>query len=206
MTYRFYIKLDGEQFGPFSATQIVNQYLEDIESYDDIEVLEESIGVWHKASDYPWVELIQKEIGASINNNGEVRVNTEVNVDARRRHTDDDDEVETSRRSTPSTSTLQGIALLLSLVGMGCIAYVAIKIMSWGIFGWFFHYTTGLIGAGCCLVSLILASIASHTEESDNTTMADIAEWISSTCLAIAIGFIILLKVKPDLLNPLPRL
>ena len=200
--YRFYIKLDEEQYGPFSATQIVNQYLDDIENCGDIDVMEESIGVWHKASDYPWAELIQKESGSSISNNGEVRVGPSV----RRTRTTTHRNVSTSSRSTSSsessTSTLQAIALVLSLVGLGCIAYVAIKILSWGVFGWALHYTTGLIGAGCSLIALILAGIASSKEESDNTTMATIAEWISSTCLFVAVAFFILIKVKPDIFNP----
>ena len=70
--YNFYIKLDGVQYGPYSATQIVNQYLDDIESLDDIEVMEASIGVWHRASDYPWSELVMKETGGGISPSGEV--------------------------------------------------------------------------------------------------------------------------------------
>ena len=62
--YNFYIKLDGEQFGPFSATQIVNQYLDDLENFEDIEVMESSIGIWCHASEYPWDELVQKEAQA----------------------------------------------------------------------------------------------------------------------------------------------
>ena len=64
--YNFYIKLDGEQFGPFSATQIVNQYLDDLENFEDIEVMESSIGIWCHASEYPWDELVQKEAQAPI--------------------------------------------------------------------------------------------------------------------------------------------
>ena len=70
--YNFYIKLDGVQYGPYSATQIVNQYLDDIESLNDIEVMEASIGVWHRASDYPWSELVMKETGGGISPSGEV--------------------------------------------------------------------------------------------------------------------------------------
>lgn len=70
--YNFYIRLDGVQYGPFSATQIVNQYLDYIESLDDIEVMEESIAVWHRASDYPWSELVMKETGGGISPSGEV--------------------------------------------------------------------------------------------------------------------------------------
>lgn len=106
----------------------------------------------------------------------------------------------------PTTTALQAIALVLSLVGLCCIGYVAIKIMSWGIFGYAFNYTIGLVGAGCSLVALILAEIAEYQEESDNTTMASIAEWISSACLFAVVAFFIAWKINPDLLNPFVNL
>lgn len=102
----------------------------------------------------------------------------------------------------PTTTALQAIALVLSLVGLCCIGYVAIKIMSWGIIGYISKCTIGLVGAGCSLVALILAEIADYQEETDNTTMATIAEWISSGCLFAVAAFFIAWKINPDLLNP----
>ncbi|MBQ7449635.1 MAG: FHA domain-containing protein [Paludibacteraceae bacterium] len=102
----------------------------------------------------------------------------------------------------PTTIALQAIALVLSLAGLGCVVFVAVKIMSWGIFGLAFNYTTGIIGAGCGLVAIILAEVADYQEETDNTTMAKIAEWIGSACLFTVIAFVIIINVNPDLLNP----
>lgn len=64
--------MDGEQYGPFSATQIVNQYLDAMEDVGDIEVMEESLNMWCKATDYPWDELVLKETGGGISTSGEV--------------------------------------------------------------------------------------------------------------------------------------
>lgn len=101
-----------------------------------------------------------------------------------------------------TTTALQAIALVLSLVGLCSIGYVAIKILSWGVFGYAFNYTIGLVGAGCSLIALILSEIAEYQEETDNTTMATIAEWISSACLFAVVAFFIAWKINPDLLNP----
>lgn len=105
-----------------------------------------------------------------------------------------------------TTTTLQAIALILSLIGLGCIGLVAIKLMAWSGFALIFNYSTGLIGIGCSLVALILAEIAEYQEESDNTTMASIAEWISSACLFAVVAFFIAWKINPDLLNPFVNL
>lgn len=101
-----------------------------------------------------------------------------------------------------TTTALQVIALVLSLIGLGCLVYVGIKLMVWSGFALFFHYTTGLIGIGCSFVALVLAEIADFLEETDNTIMASIAEWISSTCLLTVLAFFICWKINPDLLNP----
>lgn len=106
------------------------------------------------------------------------------------------------QKEEATTTALQAIALVLSLIGMGLIAYVGIKISSWSIFGLAFNYTKGLIGAGCCLVALIFAKIAENQEQTDNTTMATIAEWISSLCLIAVVAFVIILNVDSDFLNP----
>ncbi len=105
-----------------------------------------------------------------------------------------------------STTALQAIALLLSLVGLGCIVYTAIKIMQWGIFGLAANEAVGLVGAVASLIAVILAKIADFQEETDNTTMSSIAEWIGSTCLCVIIAFVIIINVNPDLLNPFVNL
>ena len=65
--YQFYIKLDGQQYGPYSATQIVNMELP-----GDTKVMEASIGSWELASNYPWSDLVLKESGVAIGPNGNI--------------------------------------------------------------------------------------------------------------------------------------
>ena len=71
--YQFYVKLDGQQFGPYSATQIVNMDLP-----GDTEVMEASIGSWEKANDYPWSDLVLKETGSAISPSGGIVAGTTV--------------------------------------------------------------------------------------------------------------------------------
>lgn len=71
--YQFYVKLDGQQFGPYSATQIVNMDLP-----GDTEVMEASIGSWEKANDYPWSDLVLKETGSAISPSGGIVSGTTV--------------------------------------------------------------------------------------------------------------------------------
>lgn len=70
MAYKFHIKLDNDVYGPFTATEIMNKFLDSMSDFDDVEVMEESIGVWNNANDYPWDELVLKETGAGINGDG----------------------------------------------------------------------------------------------------------------------------------------
>ncbi len=108
---------------------------------------------------------------------------------------------------SPTTTALQAIALILSLVGLCCIGYAALKIMSWGILGFIGGgKTIGLLGLGCSLVALVLAEIAKYQEKTDNTTMASIAESISSACIFAVIAFFIYLKVNSNCMNPFRNL
>lgn len=97
-----------------------------------------------------------------------------------------------------TTTALQAIALVLSLVGMGCIGYVAVKVVRWSLWAFLSSNNTAIayMGAGFSLVALILSEVADYQEESDDTTMAKAAEWISSTCLFIVITFIIYIYVQ----------
>lgn len=65
--YQFYVKLDGQQYGPYTATQIVNMDLP-----GDTEIMEPSIGTWEPAKDYPWSDLVLKESGAAIGPSGNI--------------------------------------------------------------------------------------------------------------------------------------
>lgn len=112
---------------------------------------------------------------------------------------DDDD-----KPQQPTTTALQAIALVLSLAGLGCIIYVFIKVMRWSLFAFISSSNTaiGYMGVGFSLIALILSKIADYKEKRDETTMASIAEWISSTCLCAVVAFIIILYVNPNFFNP----
>lgn len=68
MPYKFYIKMDEQIYGPYSL-----QEYHDLNVPDDTEVLEESVGQWCQASDYPtYEELRAREMGYLISHDGEV--------------------------------------------------------------------------------------------------------------------------------------
>lgn len=74
MSFKFYIRMDGQVFGPYS----LDEYHE-LDVPDDTEVLEASVGQWFCASDFPsYEELKAREDGFRINDDGViVRVNEE---------------------------------------------------------------------------------------------------------------------------------
>lgn len=62
MPYKFYIKMDEQIYGPYSL-----QEYHDLNVPDDTEVLEESVGQWCQASEYPtYEELRAREMGYLI--------------------------------------------------------------------------------------------------------------------------------------------
>lgn len=68
MEYKFYIKMDGETFGPYSAKEV-----RDLQLMDDILVTEESMdGAWLPAGDFDFDDMVAKELGASVNEDGTI--------------------------------------------------------------------------------------------------------------------------------------
>ena len=58
-TYKFYVKLEGTTYGPYSAAEI-----NDLELLDDILVTEESMnGQWLPASKFDFEDMVRKEAG-----------------------------------------------------------------------------------------------------------------------------------------------
>lgn len=58
-TYKFYVQMDGETYGPYSA-----QAVRDLELLDDILVTEESMnGQWLPASKFDFDDMVRKEGG-----------------------------------------------------------------------------------------------------------------------------------------------
>lgn len=58
-TYKFYVQMDGETYGPYSASAV-----RDLELLDDILVTEESMnGQWLPASKFDFDDMVRKESG-----------------------------------------------------------------------------------------------------------------------------------------------
>ncbi len=58
-TYRFYVKMDGEKFGPYTARET-----RDLDLLDDVLVTEESMnGQWLPASKFDFDDMVRKESG-----------------------------------------------------------------------------------------------------------------------------------------------
>lgn len=58
-TYKFYVQMDGETYGPYSASAV-----RDLELLDDILVTEESMnGQWLPASKFDFDDMVRKETG-----------------------------------------------------------------------------------------------------------------------------------------------
>lgn len=68
MEYKFYVKMDGETFGPYSAKEV-----RDLQLIDDVLVTEESMdGAWLPAGDFDFDDMVAKELGASVNEDGTI--------------------------------------------------------------------------------------------------------------------------------------
>lgn len=58
-TYKFYVQMDGETYGPYSA-----QAVRELDLLDDILVTEESMnGQWYPASKFDFDDMVRKEQG-----------------------------------------------------------------------------------------------------------------------------------------------
>ena len=67
MEYKFYVKMDGETYGPYSAKEI-----RDLQLMDDILVTEESMNEWLPAGRFDFDDMVKKELGASVNEDGTI--------------------------------------------------------------------------------------------------------------------------------------
>lgn len=57
MTFKFYVKMDGETYGPYSVRELMG-----LELLDDTLITEESIGgEWHQANEFDFEDLLRKE-------------------------------------------------------------------------------------------------------------------------------------------------
>lgn len=68
MKYKFFIRMDGVIYGPYSL-----QEYHDLDVPDDTEVMEESVGEWYYASDFPsYEELNARENGYKLMPDGSI--------------------------------------------------------------------------------------------------------------------------------------
>ena len=68
MEYKFYIRMDGSTYGPYTTKEVM-----DMDVPDDTEIMEESVKEWHMAKEYPFEDLIAAEKGYIIGDDGTVR-------------------------------------------------------------------------------------------------------------------------------------
>lgn len=62
MEYKFYVKMDGETYGPYSAKEV-----RDLQLMDNILVIEESMSEWLPAGRFDFDDMVKKELGALVN-------------------------------------------------------------------------------------------------------------------------------------------
>lgn len=67
MEYKFYVKMDGGIYGPYSAKEV-----RDLQLMDDILVTEESMSEWLPAGRFDFDDMVEKELGASVNEDGTI--------------------------------------------------------------------------------------------------------------------------------------
>lgn len=67
MMYKFYVKMDGETFGPYSAKEV-----RDLQLLDDIMVTEESMSEWLPACNFDFDDMVRKEFASMINEDGSI--------------------------------------------------------------------------------------------------------------------------------------
>lgn len=67
MEYKFYVKMDGETYGPYSAKEV-----RDLQLMDDILVTEESMNEWLPAGRFDFDDMVIKELGALVNEDGTI--------------------------------------------------------------------------------------------------------------------------------------
>lgn len=67
MQYKFYVKMDEETFGPYSAKEV-----RDLQLMDDILVTEESMSEWLPAGRFDFDDMVKKELGSSVNEDGTI--------------------------------------------------------------------------------------------------------------------------------------
>lgn len=153
MEYKFYVKMDGETFGPYSAKEV-----RDLQLIDDVLVTEESMdGEWLPAGHFDFDDMVIKELGASVNEDGTITRQHRYNTS-----------VSSTRTTTSSQQSMQQSSY--TSAHTDCVPE-EIKQWNWGafFFNWiwgicngvywplalivvnFIPYVGPLISLGCCI-------------------------------------------------------
>ena len=69
MMYKFYVRMDGDTFGPYSAKEI-----RDLELLDDVWVTEESMSEWLPAGKFDFDDMVRKELEGAIGEDGTIHL------------------------------------------------------------------------------------------------------------------------------------
>lgn len=67
MEYKFYVKMDGDTFGPYTAKEV-----RDLQLLDDVLVTEESMNEWLPACRFDFDDMVRKELSAYVNEDGTI--------------------------------------------------------------------------------------------------------------------------------------
>lgn len=95
------------------------------------------------------------------------------------------------------------IALILSIVGAGCVIIPAIRILKWGILAFIGNASTLIIASiPINILAIVLAFVTDVKDYTDNDA-AQIAQSIAGFFIILVIGFWIYIRfIDPNLLNP----
>lgn len=154
MKYRFYVKMDEDTFGPYSAKEV-----RDLQLMDDILVTEERMSEWLPAGRFDFDDMVDKELAETIvNEDGTInrtQYNTLMNSERPATRTQTQRTEQTQITSEQHTDDVPN-----EIKGWNWGAFVFSWI--WGIFNgvyWplvliivnFIPYVGGLISLGCCI-------------------------------------------------------
>lgn len=145
MKYKFYIQMDGETYGPYSAKEV-----RDLQLMDDILVTEESMNEWLPAGRFDFDDMVIKELEEFVNDDGTINRHPH-NVP--QNHT-----IPQQPTHQPSSSVTGGVPDEIKKWNWGAFWFNWL----WGVFNgvyWplalivvnFIPYIGGLISLGCCI-------------------------------------------------------
>lgn len=121
MDYKFYIRMDGETYGPYSAKEI-----KELQLMDDILVTEESMSEWLPAGRFDFDDMVNKELGVFVN---------------------EDDTINSPRYNTPINSVRsseQTQQPIHSQYSSTCSREIPSEIKSWNWGAFFFNWIWGI--------------------------------------------------------------